>query len=290
MKQEKIGLKIWRIIYPMGIYFGITQIISMVFIFAETFFMTFAYVQKGVEPNPNQLALEVTEKITGYTMYIMIISAIITIPILIMFYRKDKKRLFYQDERRAKMPLADYFLILILAVSSCIAFNNLISISSIAKYSEMYEKVSEAIYNSALWVQILAAGILAPIVEEILFRGLIYKRVKEYINPVAGMAISSVMFGLYHGNIVQGIYATLLGLIFVFLMEKYRTLKAPILAHMCANIFGIVLTGWKYLQKLFELNVVFISATIVGSVLVVIVILYLNKKEVEYIKNEEAAI
>lgn len=290
MKQENLGLKIWRVIYPAGIYFGISQIVSIVYAVILSFFTIFTNMQKGKTLTANQLTVELTEKLIGASMYMLIISAVIAIPILLIFYRKDKKRVFYMEERAAHCQVIDYVLVLVLAITGCIFFNNLIAISNIAKFSETYKKVSEAIYDSTIIVEILAAVILAPIVEEILFRGLIYKRLKEYINPMAGILISSLLFGIYHLNIVQGVYATLLGLVLAFLMEKYKNIKVPILAHMGANLFSVVLTEYKPLQKFLGMDTVFVASTIICFILGVIILLELKKRELTYSGQEKISL
>ena len=54
------------------------------------------------------------------------------------------------------------------------------------------------------------------------------------------------MFALFHGNVVQGAYAFLIGLYFVWLYEAYHSLVLPVLAHAAANASSVLLeqTGW----------------------------------------------
>ena len=52
-----------------------------------------------------------------------------------------------------------------------------------------------------------------------------------------GVALSALLFAVLHGNLVQGVYAFVLGVYFAWLMERYGSIKVPILGHMSANFF-----------------------------------------------------
>ncbi len=90
----------------------------------------------------------------------------------------------------------------------------------------------------------LAAAIIAPFLEEALFRGLIYGRLRRRFSLLAAALIAAVLHGLIHLD--QG---SLLGLIVVFalfgwLYERQGTLWAPIIAHAAHNaIILLALAG-----------------------------------------------
>ena len=58
----------------------------------------------------------------------------------------------------------------------------------------------------------MIAVIAAPVVEEILFRGIVLRSIRKFSPVWASILISSVLFGVYHLNIVQAAYATLMAL------------------------------------------------------------------------------
>ena len=92
-------------------------------------------------------------------------------------------------------------------------------------------------------LQIITTCIGAPLAEELLFRGLIHRRLRKVLNVVPAMIISSLLFGIIHGNIIQAIYATLIGLICAFVYEKFKNLWAPIILHAAANSFAVISTN-----------------------------------------------
>ena len=62
------------------------------------------------------------------------------------------------------------------------------------------------------------------------------------MNIKIAAILSAVLFGVYHGNWVQAPYAIIIGLLAVFLYERYKSVVAPILFHMSANLMSVVLS------------------------------------------------
>lgn len=87
----------------------------------------------------------------------------------------------------------------------------------------------------------LTAGIVAPIVEELIFRGLVYRRTKKMTGTIAAAILSAALFGVFHGNWVQAPYAFIIGIVAVFVYEKFKSIVAPIMLHMSANILSVLI-------------------------------------------------
>ena len=90
-------------------------------------------------------------------------------------------------------------------------------------------------------VVLLGTGILGPIMEEIIFRHGIHRTLSRS-NVIVGYVISSLLFGLAHGNLLQGAYATVLGLIFAFILTNTDNLLYPILIHMTINTSSTIIS------------------------------------------------
>ncbi len=80
----------------------------------------------------------------------------------------------------------------------------------------------------------LYAGILAPISEEILFRGLIRRTLLPYGKRFA-IVCSAFAFGVFHGNLMQSPYAFLVGLVLGYVATEYSIVWAMVL-HMINNL------------------------------------------------------
>ena len=111
------------------------------------------------------------------------------------------------------------------------------------EYSQMVE-ISGMTSYSLLWF--IGTLILPPVTEEIIFRGLIMNYLRRGgAGFIVANLIQAVCFGIYHQNLVQGIYAALLGILLGYLAHRYRSLLAPMFLHFLFNLFGTVLVEFE---------------------------------------------
>ena len=103
--------------------------------------------------------------------------------------------------------------------------------------------LEEAVLDTGVGVRILFVVICAPIFEELIFRKLLVDRAVRYGEGVA-VVLSGLMFGLFHGNLAQFIYATTLGMFFAFIYVKTGKIIYTIALHMFVNFVGGVLGVW----------------------------------------------
>ena len=168
-------------------------------------------------------------------LVITAICAVVTSVVLSLFFHIDIKN--GRIERRGQIKAMDFIMAIVGGAGVSIALNIVIALTNMAGKDTAFVEVSDLITSNPLIVTIICAGILIPIVEEILFRGLIFNRIKHQYNFLAGLLISSLLFGIYHGNIVQGIYATLLGIFLGFAYHKTKSILIPVFIHMGGNTF-----------------------------------------------------
>ena len=107
----------------------------------------------------------------------------------------------------------------------------------------------------------LSVVIVAPIAEELVFRGLIFKRLSQYHVGFA-MVISSLCFAMMHMNVVQGVPTFFMGLILSYFYWKTGSLKTSIGIHLLNNLFAMISMVWNigFMTLLFAvLGIVFIA-------------------------------
>jgi len=80
----------------------------------------------------------------------------------------------------------------------------------------------------------LYASILAPVTEELVFRGYVIRSLRPYGKRFA-ILFSALMFGLFHGNLMQAPYAFLVGLLLGYLALEYSVVWACVL-HVFNNL------------------------------------------------------
>lgn len=101
------------------------------------------------------------------------------------------------------------------------------------------DTVSDTISSSSPLSNLIAVVLLAPIIEELLFRKLLIDRTKQFGDVVA-IVLSAVVFGLYHGNFYQFFYATGVGAVLAYLYCRTGRLRYSIAIHMFINFMGSI--------------------------------------------------
>lgn len=96
--------------------------------------------------------------------------------------------------------------------------------------------------NSNPWVNLVFVALVAPVMEEIIFRGMLYKKLIGYGGKTY-LFFSAFLFMLYHLNLYQMPYAFILGLVFAGIMYYTRSLKYSIILHICINFIGSGISG-----------------------------------------------
>jgi membrane protease YdiL (CAAX protease family) len=112
---------------------------------------------------------------------------------------------------------------------------------SVPNIQQPVKMVMEATSIHQLVVSGIAAIIFAPIVEEIIFRGVLYPAVKRYADPRTALWGVSILFALTHMNLTALVALTVLGIILTFLYETTNNLVAPIIAHSVFNAVNFAL-------------------------------------------------
>ena len=120
-----------------------------------------------------------------------------------------------------------------------------------------------------LFLSFIFVGLLAPIMEELMFRKIMLERLKGY-GDVISIIVTAVMFGLFHRNFYQFLYATAIGLILAYIALKSGSVKYSILLHVIINTFGSVIA--PLLTKMPIIGVAFLGLFLLGVIIAGIVL------------------
>lgn len=105
-------------------------------------------------------------------------------------------------------------------------------------WTQRYTERVELVQQAPVWLLYLSTVIVAPIAEELVFRGLLYRSLKGGMPRFVAVLLSSALFAVLHGTIMWMIYTFLLGILLCALYERTRSLWACIACHMAFNIMG----------------------------------------------------
>ncbi|MGB4660270.1 MAG: type II CAAX endopeptidase family protein [Mobilitalea sp.] len=147
----------------------------------------------------------------------------------------------------AVMYITNFFSVFLTVLISLIKGDDIFSLNPLM----------DVISNSNMIYTMLYAAIIAPIVEEVVFRKLLLNKLRRF-GDVPAILLTAIAFGLFHMNLSQFFYATAIGLIFAYVTIKTNTIKYSIILHIMINMIGTVVAP------------IATTGNIVGSLLVVL--------------------
>ena len=184
-----------------------------------------------------------TELYYQYVVLLTGISGLITIIPAYFLYQRDyerRKRCGVVTGRKNALFAGEVILLLLLGLALALYGNMLVSMLDFldaTDYNAQMELIEE---GQSLFTMMLWMGIVAPIAEELIFRWLIFLRLRDYCkHPWVAALITAVLFGIYHGNVVQAIYAAMLGFFFAMVIEWTGNKWSSICLHVGANVCSI---------------------------------------------------
>lgn len=281
MRPENYGKRVWHLWGPIVIKWAVGIGVSMIAMGVLSMVSVMADQDAAMEAmQSEEKMMELYDRIlTQYlnaSTLIEGVAALITIPIMLWLFHSDrvKERMRGFIPNR-KAPLWKYAAGLLMALALSLGLNNLILIGNLSDMSESYQATMEAFYSSPLVIQIAVLAVMVPVSEELVFRGLLFRRLRERASYMQAALYSAVVFGLMHGNLVQMLYGFILGMMLSYLYEKYGSIKAPIAAHMAMNLLSVLATEFSLLDWLAEdrmrIGMVTVGCAFVASTMFVLV-------------------
>lgn len=220
MKQNRISSIVSQVFLPIVVYYFVSNLFVLVGLSLAEIVKT-----KAFAGNLSEMFWFYTE--TFIKMAGMAIGGVAVYP---HFQRenaiKEKKRL----------SVFNMVVLMVLGAGLSLGLNVLFNVTGFTESSEKYSRVAETQFALPLGLACIFYGILSPVVEEIVFRGVVYNALCRHTTNIVGIAGSAVLFGAFHGNVVQMVYATLMGVCMAFFYQKYKNLSAAIIFHGAANV------------------------------------------------------
>ena len=216
-KNLKLRAIVWEIIVPIVLYY---------IVFLSAMYFIFAFI--------------------GHTastyMIAQIISAAITIPFMYFASYKPTQQMFVKKPKIGRALFINVLWVIVITLFISFALNNIITMSPLIGLSEGYARANESFYASTLVIELIGSAILSPIMEELVFRGIVFGNMRKIMNVPQAVFLSALLFGLIHFNIVQFVYAFLLGLVLAAFMYKSGHVYAAMIGHIAANAFAVIRT------------------------------------------------
>lgn len=201
----------------------------------------------------------------NYQIILVLILAVILLPCLVKEYKKRNNN---PHSINVKTAISIFFFGIILSL-----------VYNIFMFYVDKSFLSSGLFNANphLVTTILSVGIIGPVMEELMFRGIMYHDLKEKFSNMQSILLCSIIFACFHVSFIQFIYAFAIGFLLIYVYEKYQTLKAPILLHIASNLTTTLFLP-ILIQNHFILNY---SIYIVCLIILIIIFMRYRKSMIE---------
>lgn len=249
-------------------YFLLFIAAQVITVFLLTIYFYFEQISQnakmGISMSVMQISANVEKKVLASTHSLLIIYSIIFFLTLLLLFAIRRKN-FLRELRLNKFSVSYVPALLVLALGLILFINcvlNLLPRSMLEDYSESSSSLSQG----AFALSMLTQALIAPLTEEVTFRGLILSRFNKALPKWFGILVSSFLFGLVHGQIVWFIYAAFLGIILCLIANRMDSILCTILLHMLFNAGGTILA---YVPIPINLPIL-IGAAFTGALLIIL--------------------
>ena len=217
------GKRISEVLLPFCIYYLVNSIIM-------TLGFTFLESKKEVL----QLTVAGIPKETLLGALVRMAAFLAAALAVMTEYRKEQ----YISANAERKELSLWWGMILFAVGAVMAIilNMLWSSIPFFAENEAYQQVAANQHSYPLWLALPLYGVFSPLAEELLFRGIIFSRLRRWLWFFPASLVSSLLFGVFHGNPVQAAYGTVMGVVLAYVFYKFNRLKAAFLFHSGANI------------------------------------------------------
>ncbi len=205
---------------------------------AATIVVSIGYTVKNVSqiPDTTELSAKLLEYVLTNTTSILFISSIMVI--VALWFMAKRKKLAFSDYvgTRPKIGMAIAILCLVAGLASNFWMSIVMNLLPLpTSLVDNYIQTSATLESGKLWLDILVIAVLAPVAEELIFRGMIYKYMTMMIPAGAAVILQGMLFGGMHNGAIWMAYATVMGCIFGYIRKTTGSVRSSILAHMAFN-------------------------------------------------------
>ena len=273
-KKNRAGAIILEIIICaayMALFIGMQVVCMVILMFIDIFSQMARDPRAWASQSLAQTEASVNEILGRITNPTIILSTFLTLGVLWLFYLIIKKK-FRREACMAKFSPVYLPAILMLALGLTFFINTVLNLLP-ESWLETYMEKASLITDDRQVIVFISTVICAPLMEEIIFRGLILSHLKKVFPVWLAILVSSVAFGLAHGQILWACYACFLGILLSIAKEATGSIFASIIVHMLFNCMGIFIEKIEF----FFYEPVFFSLMIIGTVMIPVSILLLYK-------------
>ena len=186
------------------------------------------------------------------SIFIILITFIIIMPILIYFFKKENKDVIKTKKIDFNRIIVDLFIFIMINNTIYLLFIKPVRVNFL--------------------INLITTCIIGPIIEELIYRGIIFKQLLKEYDYKKAILITTLLFSVFHFNIVQMITSFIIGYYMCFIYYKYNNIILNIFIHFIYNLISLII-----------INLYFEYTIIIIPIILIFLIIYKKIIKNEYI-------
>jgi|GEM_PF-3082762 len=241
MKFKKIMKEIWRTIcYPL-MYMGMQFVVGIIGAILISAAVMVSETIKGLLTTEG-IAEKAMNVCTENVILLTLISNVITLFLMWIILRREWKSI--KILKTVNAPVISLVACVLAGLPLSVFIGGSINLSGLLNIFPDYEQSMSNVLGNNLFLEILCIGLIAPFIEEMIFRGTILRRFKNFgINMFLAIFVSSLLFGLMHISPVQVIYTFVLGIVFGAIYWRHDSIWPVTILHVAFNMVSIIMSN-----------------------------------------------
>ena len=226
--------------------------------------------------------IEKSDQFGTSSIFAVVIGFIV---LALMMKKNSPPRVIFSKDK--KMTPAVFFMLMAVFMGSQLIFTGVDALTefllNMGGYSAQ-ESIEASKADSTTISMFLYAGIFGPVVEELVYRGVVMRALKPY-GKVFAIVVSAILFGAMHANLTQSMFAFMIGLVLGYTAMNYSIIWS-IALHIANNmIFGDLLN--YIIAPLSDTGQTIVFYSIIGLFFIsgVIILIMKRKKIAEFIRE-----
>jgi len=237
------GINVWKILWAPLLFFGMQNFVFLVYAFfamlPEILKIVFQTLLSGEEA-AFASEEELTETLMGtLNLHIpVIISACLTFLVIFLILKREWAAEAFWNLKKVKA--APVFLCVLLGIALNFFISGVFTLLPIPEQEQPFE----ILLGGNLVLMLFSMALISPFLEEVIFRGIVQKRLIKMMNIHAAIILQAALFGFIHLNWLQSSYSFIIGIVIGAAYFWHGSIWVPAVIHVVFNGTSVVLSHY----------------------------------------------
>ncbi len=208
---------------------------------AVSFFIA-SYYASSIGPDPEVMMELVDDLLQQYIVHITAVSEVLALALFWLTFRLLGGSLLRQCRFRPR-PGRDLWMAIGLGVGLSLMLSALLNLFDAHRlFPEHADLIQTVVDKPSLPVAFIAVGLFGPLFEEVMYRGIIFNRIRDTFSLPVAVLLHAVIFGAIHGNVLQGTYAFVCSIPIALTYVWSGSLWVPVSIHAGWNTTSVLMS------------------------------------------------